>query len=42
MYGNINTNAKRPGEENDEDYGENIEDNIDKIQVGSKRPRSDN
>ena len=43
MYGNVNQNARRPDDEDDAgDYGENIEDNIDRVQVGSKRPRVDN
>ena len=28
--------------EEEEEYGENIEDNIDRIRIGDKRPRADN
>ena len=43
MYGNVNQNARRPDDEDDAgDYGENIEDNIDRVQVVSIRPRVEN
>ena len=43
MYGNVNQNARRPEDEDDAGgYGENIEDNIDRVQVVSIRPRVEN
>ncbi len=43
IYENVNSNVRRPNDENEEaEDGENIEDNIDRVRVGEKRPREDN